>query len=214
MQFRILERGKTMEKTKLKICGIKDYDTLDFCNNHGVHFIGLVFTTSKRMITPDNAKQLLSKLECRRSKIVGVFNGESEELIRNIALDCQLDYIQIHSSKIYSPSLFAEFNVIRALPYNACITPYLKSLKLSKYILIDSCTPGSGLAFDWTKLGLDTSTYNLIIAGGINSTNLVEAITTFHPQVIDISSGVENNGKKDITKIKEVLKILGGNHEL
>lgn len=203
-----------MAESKLKICGITDYNTLKFCNENGVDFIGLVFTASKRRISLPDATFLLSRLDCRHSKIVGVFNGESEELIRSIADACNLDYIQLHGSNSYSPSLFSDFNVIKALPYNTNLEANSQSIKLSKYILIDSCTPGSGLTFDWHEIMLDISNSNLIIAGGICSTNIIEAIKTFNPQVIDISSGVETNGTKDIAKIEIILKLLGGTHEL
>lgn len=74
------------------------------------------------------------------------------------------------------------------------------------YYLIDSPGGGTGKSFDWKlldKFNLDAS--KLILAGGLNPDNVQEAIRVVKPAGVDVSSGVETNGAKDIKKIKQFI---------
>ena len=65
---------------------------------------------------------------------------------------------------------------------------------------------GTGKTFDWKSAIIDTKK-PIIIAGGLNCDNVEDAISTFLPYGVDVSSGVESSiGKKDISLLKEFLK--------
>ena len=51
---------------------------------------------------------------------------------------------------------------------------------------------------------------NYILAGGLHSGNVEQAIRSLHPLGLDISSGVESDGLKDAKKIEEVIRIVRG----
>ena len=79
-------------------------------------------------------------------------------------------------------------------------------------ILLDSggkkIRGGTGKTFDWKLIPKEIKN-NLIIAGGLNSNNIVSLIESYKPYCIDLASGVESKpGKKDITKLKHFLKIV------
>src|SRR5699024_5835477 len=79
------------------------------------------------------------------------------------------------------------------------------------YYLIDSpgetYRGGSGKIFDWTALeqvGIDKR--KCILAGGLNETNIQQAIHIAETMDVDVSNGVETEGKKDSRKIQQLIK--------
>ena len=66
---------------------------------------------------------------------------------------------------------------------------------------------GTGYSFDWTVLEAYHPKRQYLLAGGITAENMAEAMEKFHPKVIDISSGVETDGKKNAEKIREVIEV-------
>ena len=74
------------------------------------------------------------------------------------------------------------------------------------YLLFDAPVAGSGQTFDWQKLETKNFTKPFFIAGGLTVDNVADAIRFFHPYAVDISSGVETNGKKDQEKIKRFIE--------
>ena len=101
--------------------------------------------------------------------------------------------------------------------------PIIKALTVNKdlifdlnhfpadYFIIDSpgksFRGGSGEIFDWSQLtDLDIDLAKVFLAGGLNEKNIKLAIETVKPIGVDVSSGVETNGEKDISKIKQFIK--------
>ena len=79
---------------------------------------------------------------------------------------------------------------------------YIRNISISDYILLDSGT-GSGKTFDWTRLKGIRRPY--FLAGGLSLDNVEEAVRILQPYAVDVSSGVETNGFKDETLIKEFI---------
>ncbi|MFC4559498.1 phosphoribosylanthranilate isomerase [Virgibacillus kekensis] len=192
----------------VKICGITTKEAAREAVTAGADFIGFVFARSKRKIDPEDVRQIVSTLPPSVKK-VGVFVNESRDKIVQIADQAGLDYIQLHGDE---PADFAE-----SLPY-----PVIKAFSIEKteisainsypcdYYLIDSPAGkyrgGNGTTFDWTLLKesrIDRE--KVILAGGLNPQNIHEAITTARPAGVDVSSGVETDGYKDLLKIKQFI---------
>ena len=74
------------------------------------------------------------------------------------------------------------------------------------YLLFDAPLAGSGQTFDWRSLDTSQIQQPFFIAGGLNSQNVAQAIKTFEPYAVDVSSGVETAGQKDLSKIKEFIE--------
>ena len=77
---------------------------------------------------------------------------------------------------------------------------------ISNYLLLDS-GKGSGKTFDWGLIRKDLNK-EFFLAGGINISNIADAIEEFNPYAIDLSSGVETDGFKDENKIEEIMEVI------
>ena len=193
---------------KIKVCGLTTNKEAEFLNENKVDLAGMVmfFPKSKRNITPDTARGIISVLDKNIKKVAVVVSPTYEEIKIIESLD--FDYVQIHSelseeleSKINLPILKA-FNIKDIDLYER----YRKSKKIVGYVF-DAQEPGSGKIFDWSLVKtLPRDDKILILAGGLNPENVEKAIEYIHPDVVDVSSGVENpNG---IGKSEEKIKMF------
>ncbi|PEU92550.1 phosphoribosylanthranilate isomerase [Bacillus cereus] len=195
---------------KVKICGITDMETAKRACEYGADALGFVFAESKRKITPKRAEEIIQELPANVLKI-GVFVNESVEVIQKIADECGLTHVQLHGSEdnyqirrlnipsIKSLGVTSESDMKNAQGYE------------TDYILFDSPKEkfhgGNGKTFSWELLGHMPKELRkkTILAGGLNALNIEEAIRTVRPYMVDVSSGVETEGKKDVEKIKQFI---------
>ncbi|PEX40436.1 phosphoribosylanthranilate isomerase [Bacillus cereus] len=195
---------------KVKICGITDMKTAKCACEYGTDALGFVFAESKRKITPELAKEIIQGLPANVLK-VGVFVNESVEVIQKIADECGLTHVQLHGDEdnyqirrlnipsIKSLGVTSESDMKNAQGYE------------TDYILFDSPKEkfhgGNGKTFSWELLGHMPKELRkkTILAGGLNALNIEEAIRTVQPYMVDVSSGVETEGKKDVEKIKQFI---------
>ena len=177
----------------------------------GADFIGFVFAPSKRQITFEQAADIIKKLDAGHTKTVGVFVNPTAEEVEKALEETGLDYIQFHGDE--PETLVEQFKAhsIKAFPSNSELSNREKFNYPSDFILMDSPRKeyygGSGTIFDWESFdqdGLDKS--RLALAGGLKPDNIKEAIMTFRPALVDVSSGVETDGKKDYKKVSEFIK--------
>lgn len=195
--------------TKIKICGMMREEDIKAVNVAKPEYVGFVFVKGRRRyISPERALRL-KKLLSANIKAVGVFIDESIDNICKIAKEGTIDVIQLHGSEdnAYIDKLSAESGlpIIKAIQIkdgSDDVRDELLSLCRecrADMILIDSGT-GSGQTFDWRMLeGLDREYF---LAGGLDPSNVEEAIEKLKPYAVDVSSGVETDGKKDSAKIE------------
>ncbi|ADY20618.1 N-(5'phosphoribosyl)anthranilate isomerase [Bacillus paranthracis] len=195
---------------KVKICGITDMETAKRACEYGADALGFVFAESKRKITPKRAEEIIQELPANVLKI-GVFVNESVEMIQKIADECGLTHVQLHGDEdnyqirrlnipsIKSLGVTSESDMKNAQGYE------------TDYILFDSPKEkfhgGNGKTFSWGLLAHMPKELRekTILAGGLNTLNIEEAIRTVRPYMVDVSSGVETEGKKDVEKIKQFI---------
>ena len=195
---------------KIKVCGLTTKKEAKFLNENKVDLAGMVmfFPKSKRNITPDKAKEIISALDKSIKKVAVVVSPSYEEIKIIESLD--FDYVQIHGelteeleSKINLPILKA-FNIKDMSLYER----YRTSQKVVGYVF-DAQEPGSGKVFDWNLVKtLPKDDKILILAGGLNPENVEKAIEYIHPDGVDVSSGVEFSDipGKDPEKIKRFVE--------
>jgi phosphoribosylanthranilate isomerase len=190
----------------VKICGITTKEAAYAAVEAEADFIGFVFAESKRKITPAEAREITSSLPSSIKK-VGVFVNEPVDTILEVAKTARLDVIQLHGEE--SPDMIdaLPYKVIKAIPATQDALKKIDTYSKADYFLIDSpygkYRGGNGKTFDW-KL-LDTASIDrskLILAGGLDALNVRKAIQQIAPSGVDVSSGVETNGKKDHEKIR------------
>ena len=197
--------------TKIKICGLFRPEDIEAVNLYQPDFAGFIinFPKSHRNISPADLKQLKSKLD-PRIKSVGVFVDRPLKEVRNLLEEGIIDIAQLHGSEDsdYIKALQTGGNEVwkafeiqdRSDLERAIGSPADK-------ILLDA-GKGQGRTFSWDILSGLKMDY--ILAGGLHSGNVEQAIRSLHPLGLDISSGVESDGLKDAKKIEEVIQIVRG----
>ena len=194
---------------KVKICGITDLETALAAFNYGADALGFVFADSKRRIAPEKAKEIIQCLPVGLLK-VGVFVNENKLQIEKIIAETGINMIQFHGDE--SPSFCRGFTIPIIKSFNIQTTDDLTKMEnyQCKYVLFDSPKGmyhgGNGVKFDWSILSGTQIKRKMILAGGLTSENVSQAIALVKPYMVDVSSGVETNGKKDLKKIINFIK--------
>lgn len=193
---------------KVKICGLKDQATADAVCQLGADYIGFVFAKSKRQVSPELVETITANVP-KTVKKVGVFVSPTLAELNETVRIAGLDLIQIHKEVPAGP-----YPVPLIVAQNGETTTG-EIPQGADYLLLDAppkeYVGGNGEAFDW--LALDPKQLpqeQLIIAGGLDAGNVGLAIEHFQPLAVDVSSGVETDGEKDLTKIKEFITIVKG----
>ena len=200
-----------MKKIKIKICGINDIASALEAQNCGADYIGLVFCKkSKRCITIEKAQEIIQVLT-RNISVVALFSNDEDSYIKSIINKVKVDLIQFHGYE--DDAKCTKYN----LPYFKGISPKNnknenldKKFPNAQAFIVDSHDNdglgGTGKTFDWSQNYFNTIK-PIIIAGGLNCDNVEDAIKTFLPYGVDVSSGVESSfGKKDINLIREFIR--------
>jgi len=193
--------------TRIKVCGITRLEDALSAEQFGVDAIGFVFCeASKRSITPESAADISAKLAPFMVR-VGLFLNASEE--------------EVQTALNAIPNLIPQFHGTESAPWcDAFNRPYLKAIGVGKGLptstelaayqnaqgfLFDSNNPGelggTGHTFDWSLLN-QSSSAQLILAGGLHADNVKSAVRQVRPYAVDVSTGVEMaKGVKDVAKL-------------
>ncbi len=202
-------------KIRVKICGITDIADMDTCLRYGVHYVGLMFFEKSPRFLDLNLARKLSLHAGNQIKKVGVTVNLDNQTMDKILAKVPLDFIQLHGRE--SPGRILEIKARYNLPVIKAIgvskKSDLESILLFKdvadQLLIDakSSSPsvlpgGNGLNFDWNLLKGFNFECPWLLAGGLTSENVKEAIKLTGANQLDLSSGVEKTpGQKDEEKI-------------
>ena len=188
----------------IKICGLSRPCDIDFVNEARPDWCGFIinFPKSHRNVTPEQVRELTARL---RAEIlpVGVFVDQPVEAVAALLNDRTVRIAQLHGHE--DNAYIAQLR--RLAPDNEIWkafkirmpedleTAYVSDASL---IILDNGY-GTGKAFDWSLTDGFHRPY--LLAGGLVPENIPEAVERLHPFGIDISSGVETDGKKDREKI-------------
>ena len=194
--------------TKIKLCGIKSEEDIKIINEVLPDYIGFVFAgKSKRYISFDKAKKLKNQLD-DRIKAVGVFVNDDIENIAYLVKNKIIDIVQLHGNEdeSYINTLKTKINVPIIYAYQIKSKADIKSInKNTDFILLDAGA-GCGETFDEALLeGFDNEYF---LAGGLSIDNIKEKIMKLHPYGVDVSSGIETEGKKDAAKIIKFVSLV------
>ena len=197
-------------RTRIKICGMTDPDSARVAVAAGADAIGLIFH-------PPSARHLElahAAVICRAVApfvaTVAVMVNPSDEQVREIIQQVNPSHLQFHGEEP------ADFCAAFGKPYiktlrvaeGADLPEQVKEIE-SRYpsaqgILLDTHTTdsygGTGTTFDW---GHCAGVMPLLLAGGLTPENVGEALARMAPYGVDVSSGVESNGRKDAVKIRQ-----------
>lgn len=194
--------------TKIKICGLYRDEDIKSVNLCKPDYVGFVFyPPSHRNVSMKRAQELKKRLD-KNILAVGVFVNEPIEKIITCANKNIIDVIQLHGTEgedylLQLKKQLSQYEIWKAFQVQTK-EDIKKALESKADQIILDYGKGEGKSFDWNLL--EFSNRPFILAGGLHNENVKEAILKFHPEIVDISSGVETNRKKDPQKIKAIIE--------
>jgi len=209
--------------TRIKICGIRDKTHALAAVEAGADFIGLVFAPGQRQVSPAKACEIASavKKSSDATKMVGVFVNAPSSQVNELADFCALDWVQLSGDESWEYCREVVRPVIKAIRIDqqspedlyAELSAGGKLLPAQGFIaLLDSQVEGkyggTGESFNWNLVQRVTKRFPVIIAGGLDPKNVARLIERVAPWGVDVSSGVETGGVKDIAKIKAFIEAV------
>jgi len=200
--------------TKIKICGLTSQAEAEAAANLGSDAVGLVFAPSRRQVTVEQARHIVGQLPPFVDG-VGVFVNEELDTVNRIIIEAGLTMVQLHGDESPEYCRRITTRVIKAFPvkerFEKDMLPYVDCVR---GFLLDTYIPGTpggtGQAFEWVKALTIKEIGPIILAGGLTCNNVREAISTVKPYAVDVSSGVETEGKKDLEKIRLFIETVRG----
>lgn len=194
--------------TRLKICGLFREEDIGYANEVHPEYAGFVFARSRRQVTREMAREFRKLLE-HSIFTAGVFVDEEIERIIEILSDDTISIVQLHGheDEEYIARLREKTSalIIKAVRPDSREDVRKAESSLADYILFDSGA-GTGKTFDWSLLEGFSREY--FLAGGLNQGNMADAIEMLNPFAVDLSSGVETDGYKDLEKMKEIRRMV------
>lgn len=203
--------------TMVKICGITEKWQAISAIEAGSDLIGLVFAASRRQVSIEYARHLVSTIReiSLDVRVVGVFVNMAVPDVNRCADICGLDYVQLSGDEPWAYCHDMKRPVIKAIRVGKgqdletlCgELSYGKSIlsKNNHIVLLDSLVEGryggTGVASDWHLFRGVARRFPVIIAGGLTPENVAQAVKLISPWGVDVSSGVESNGVKDSGKM-------------
>jgi len=210
--------------TRVKICGIKQKADALAVIEAGGDLIGLVFAPSRRQVTPAQAREIVSAVKghSRAIEVVGVFVNMPAPEVNMIATSCHLDWVQLSGDEPWEYCRQIARPLIKAVrirqgqrpeSIGANLATGEQVLSSQKHLyLLDSQVKGryggTGISFDWSLARPVAEQFPVIIAGGLNPDNVARVIEMVAPWGVDVSSGVEAGGAKDIGKIRAFIEAV------
>ena len=188
--------------TIVKVCGMTRPEDIDAANRLRPDMVGFVFhRPSRRRVTKEEAMGLGSMLDPSIRR-VGVFVDEDPLVIADLVGCGAIDTVQLHGVEdgAYIRGLARLVNapIIKTFIVRDGSDIEAANMCEADMVLLDAGM-GSGRTFDWSLL--DGMGRDYILSGGLDPGNVSEAVDRYRPFGVDVSSGVETDGRKDPAKI-------------
>lgn len=210
---------------KVKICDIRDMDTLEICIKNGVDYIGV-----HGIYAEDFSKQKISFLNQvktfvnKKAKLVLVTREERLDLLLEMCCSVDYDYVQMHfpisvdNLSVFLKHLEERKCHTKVIPVFADIDLDFHLIRqianMSEFILFDtSYHGGTGITMKsdmYSRILNEAQGINYFIAGGLTENNVVSVINQTKPYAVDVQSGVEISKKKDAVLIQRFVNAVKG----
>lgn len=205
-------------RLQVKVCGLTRADEAVACAEAGADAIGLVFyPPSPRFVEDSLAREIGGSLPDRVARI-GVFVNESTSTVMKRVESCALTGVQLHGRE--SLKTVRELNAEGVLVIKSVFTKRVPTVadaclyEASAYLVESGEGPlpgGNAIEWDWGSARKCLGWLPCILAGGLTVENVAEAVGRFHPDAVDVSSGVEfAPGRKDIAKVELFVQAVHG----
>ena len=208
----------------IKICGITSEKDVEDAQQLGAHFVGFVLVQKSKRFIDLKKLESLSQMVRKPSSSVALLADPSDDFLEKLLMTCEVDYIQLHGEE--SPKRVDEIARITNIPLIKAIgvekEDDLLNIRryenLVDYLLLDSKAKenghlkgGRGISFNWNIIRGFNFNKPWFLAGGLDANNVIDAIKITGANMLDVSTGVENEpGKKSFEKIKKFIGRVNG----
>jgi phosphoribosylanthranilate isomerase len=210
--------------TRVKICGIREEAHALAAAEAGADFIGLVFASSKRQVTPAQAEKIATavKQSGYATEVIGVFVNITPTVVNKTAEFCHLDWVQLSGDESWEYCCEINWPIIKVVRVSRrqsskeigdLLAHGAKILADQKHVyLLDAKVKGkyggTGVPFHWDLARPAAAQFPVIIAGGLTPENVAQAIKIAAPWGVDVSSGVEVGEVKHVARIRAFIKAV------
>ena len=210
-----------MSKAFIKICGVKDIKIAKHAINCGASFLGFVFfKNSSRNISVNKCTEILNEINGKVNTVAVTVNPTDSEL--KTYSDMNFTHLQLHGNEslndvrkineTYNLKIIKAFSISEESDLDKIkeYCPYID------HILLDSkqkqgMPGGTGQTFDWKIIRNFSPNKSFFLSGGLDTTNISDALDLKKTEYFDVSSGVENSeGIKDEKLISEFISKANG----
>jgi len=213
--------------TLVKICGLREPTHALAAAEAGADFIGLVFAESRRRVSVDQARAIVctlgeplvarqgrgaehieALLRRKRPLVVGVFADADAESVNCTADAVGLDVVQLSGDEPWDMCARLSRPVLKAMKVRdgTSAGEIIAGLRPGAIPLLDThvegALGGTGRPFDWSVAAEVARRFPIVLAGGLTPENVGEAVRRVRPWAVDVSSGVETDGAKDVVKMR------------
>ena len=216
-----------MIMARIKICGVRDPMAAGVAAEAGADFIGIVFVPgSRRRLDGDVAGRIVSSLREKlgtQPKVVGLFADQPLREVQRLVGHCGLDMVQLCGSESIHYCGQVGVPVIKVLHVSdsrageddvALLSEEMAALKERDHLAtldrkVEGLKGGTGQSFDWDiAKTLSTKGFPFLLAGGLTPETVGSVVRTVRPWGVDVSSGVETRGEKDLEKIRAFIQAV------
>lgn len=211
----LIGQTKTLARSRVKICGITRHQDAHLAAALGADAIGINFYQgSPRAVAPDKVAELVQGLPAFTTVVALLVNPDVQE-VRDVLASGLIDCLQFHGNE--TPDFCESFAVpyVKAFRVRDLVSARREIQKFpadGTFILdtyVKDIAGGSGEKFDWSIAATLVSEQhgNIIVAGGLDCSNVVAALEQTEPYGVDVCSGVESSpGVKDAGKLKDFFR--------
>lgn len=208
----------------IKICGLSEVQHALAAAEAGADFLGLVFAQSRRQVSVEKALEVTKAVHAFKPHqlVVGVFANSAAGEVNRIAEYCCLDWVQLSGDETWHYCQQVDRPIIKAIHVSKTNTSeeiaseiamgYRLLSEKGLVCLLDSevgeAYGGTGKKFDWRLAREVSAKCHVIVAGGLNQANVGQMVKKVRPWGVDVSSGVETNGRKDTVKISKFIQVV------
>lgn len=211
-----------MRRTFVKFCGLQTVADVNNAVAFDVDALGFICVPNRKRTVKEAELCNMRQYVPNTLTAVGVLMNPTVKTVEHWLSIAAFSAIQLHGDE--SPSFcreckerFPNVQIIKAFHLEPTtvecnIEPYLPWIDVALFdASFQGQRGGTGKRFDWSKIPTIATICReaqlpFWVAGGIDPTNVAELVETYHPDGIDVSSGIERNGVKDAERMKALIE--------